>query len=251
MWCGNDTGRVVYAGNTYGYKWDAPTITASADTLKAGQGVSVRVAGYNTALWTIAGRCTLVTGSFRIILPVGVYDIKVQGVGRGNRLTGIATRRLVVTSPVRSLAFSYRHTVPGQSSPYELQVRVGDSLLWRSPLVSGGEWQRVTVPCSLSGRLSFRLATVRSSLETDSTEVALYLDDAYILPGTPDRGMTYLPGFEADRAYPGWNQTLVGAWSSGIVYGDSYSGSRCWQFSNRAGMVAKAGEWAEVWTWVK
>jgi hypothetical protein len=63
--------------------------------------------------------------------------------------------------------------------------------------------------------------------------------------------MAFLPGFEADRAYPGWNQTLVGAWSSGIVYGDSYSGSRCWQFSNRAGMVAKAGEYAEVWTWVK
>jgi hypothetical protein len=109
----------------------------------------------------------------------------------------------------------------------------------------------VVVPCNLSGRLSFRIATVRSSLDTDSTEVALYLDDAYVFPAVPDRGMAYLPGFEADRAYPGWNQTLVGAWSSGIVYGDSYSGSRCWQFSNRAGMVAKAGEFAEVWTWVR
>ena len=251
IWCGNDTGRVVYAGNTYGYKWDAPVITASADTVKAGQGVSVRVAGYNTALWTIAGRCTLVTGSFRITLPVGVYDIKAQGVGPGNRLTGISTRRLVVTSPVRSVVFAYRHTVPGRWSPYELQVRVGDSLLWQSPLVSGGAWQRVTVPCSVTGRLAFRLAAVSSCANTDSTEVALYLDDAYIIPGSPDRVMSYLPGFEADRAYPGWNQTLVGAWSSGIVYGDSYSGSRCWQFSNRAGMVAKAGEWAEVWTWVR
>ena len=75
---------------THGYKWDAPTITASADTVKAGQGVSVRVAGYNTAMWTIAGRCTLVTGSFRVTLPVGVYDIKAQGVGPGTGSQGSA-----------------------------------------------------------------------------------------------------------------------------------------------------------------